>query len=40
LPTKAIDSDRFRNALSNLDITPCITGRSNRKKAIYYDKDL
>ena len=37
---KGYDSDRFRNALANLDITPCIPGRSNRKKAVDYDKDL
>ena len=37
---KGYDSDRFRNALTNLDITPCIPGRSNRKQAIDYDRDL
>jgi len=37
---KGYDSDRFREALSDLDIEPCIPGRSNRKRPIQYDKDL
>jgi transposase len=37
---KGYDSDRFREALCDLDIEPCIPGRSNRKQPIDYDKDL
>ena len=37
---KGYDSDRFREALSALDIEPCIPGRSNRTKPVEYDKDL
>jgi putative transposase len=31
---------RFREALTELEITPCIPGRANRKAAIPYDPDL
>jgi len=37
---KGYDSDRFRNALVDIGIQPCIPGRSNRKKTIEYDKAL
>jgi len=37
---KGCDSDWFREALSDLDIRPCIPGRSSRKEPIDYDKDL
>lgn len=31
---------RFREALTDLEITPCIPGRANRKAPILYDADL
>ena len=34
---KGYDSDWFRAALSDLKISPCIPGRSNRKAPITYD---
>ena len=34
------DSDWFREALSGLDITPCIPGRKNRKVPVAYDTKL
>ena len=34
---KGYDSDRFRDALRSLGITPCIPGRTSRKRAIEYD---
>ncbi len=37
---KGYDSGWSREALSGLDIKPCIPGRSNRKEPIDYDKDL
>ena len=37
---RGYDSDWFRQALSDLDIKPCIPGRSNRKYPVDYDKDL
>ena len=37
---KGYDSDRFRQALLDLDIQPCIPGRSNRREAVEYDKKL
>ena len=37
---KGYDSDRFRSALNNLDIQPCIPGRSNRKEPVKYDTRL
>src|SRR3954452_15700585 len=37
---KGYDSDWFRQALTQLDITPCIPGRANRKAPIPYDPDL
>jgi transposase len=37
---KGYDSDRFREALVDLKITPCIPGRRNRKASIPYDADL
>ena len=36
---KGYDSDWFREALSELEIEPCIPGRSNRKVPIPYDAD-
>ena len=37
---KGYDSDWFRQALTVLEITPCIPGRANRKAPIPYDIDL
>ena len=37
---KGYDSDRFRKALFDLDIAPCIPGRRNRKQPVDYDDDL
>ena len=37
---KSYESDRFRAALLGLDNQPCIPGRSNRKEAVEYDKEL
>ena len=37
---KGYDSDWFREALTELEITPCIPGRANRKTPIAYDADL
>ena len=37
---KGYDSDWFREALSKLEIEPCIPGRSNRKAPIPHDADL
>ncbi|WP_148560966.1 IS5 family transposase [Magnetospira sp. QH-2] len=37
---RGYDSDRFRQALLDLGIEPCIPGRSNRKEEILYDKAL
>ena len=37
---KGYDSDWFREALTDLEITPCIPGRANRKAPIPYDADL
>ena len=37
---KGYDSDWFREALTDLEIAPCIPGRSNRKAPIPYDADL
>ena len=37
---KGYDSNRFRQALTALNITPCIPGRSNRKHPIAYDTKL
>ena len=37
---KGYDSDWFRQALSDLDITPCIPGRKNRKVSIMYDAKI
>jgi transposase len=37
---KGHDSDWFREALTDLKITPCIPGRANRKAPIPYDADL
>ena len=34
------DSDWFREALTDLEITPCIRGRANRKAPIRYDADV
>jgi transposase len=32
--------DWFRQALSDLDITPCIPGRKNRKAPVAYDTKI
>ncbi len=37
---KGYDSNWFRDALSELDIEPCIPGRSNRNAPVSYDADL
>lgn len=37
---KGYDSDWFREALNDLEITPCIPGRANRKASIPYDADV
>jgi transposase len=37
---KGYDSDWFREALTDLDIEPCIPGRANRKAPVLYDTDL
>ena len=37
---KGYDSDWFRKALTDLEITPCIPGRTNRKAPILYDADV
>jgi transposase len=37
---KGYDSDRFREALADLEITPCIPGRKNRRAPIPYDPVL
>lgn len=37
---KGYDSDWFREALTDLEIEPCIPGRANRKAPILYDTDL
>ena len=37
---KGYDSDWFREALTFLEITPCIPGRTNRKAPVPYDADL
>jgi transposase len=37
---KGYDSDWFRQALSDLDITPCIPGRKNRKVSVAYDAKI
>jgi transposase len=37
---KGYDSDWFREALTDLDIEPCIPGRANRKTPVLYDTDL
>ena len=37
---KGYDSDWFREALTDLEIEPCIPGRANRKAPVLYDTDL
>jgi transposase len=37
---KGYDSNWFRQALSDLDITPCIPGRKNRKVPFAYDTKI
>jgi transposase len=37
---RGYDSNWFREALSELEIEPCIPGRSNRKVPIPYDAEL
>jgi transposase len=39
-PTRALRRDWFRQALSDLDITPCISGRKNRKVSVAYDAKI
>ena len=38
LADRDYDADWFREALVDMDITPCIPGRKSRDKAIKYDK--
>ncbi len=40
LADKGYDSDRFRAALLQRGISPCIPGRVHRKKPIAYDPEL
>ena len=40
LADKGYDSDRFRAALRQRGISPCIPGRVHRKQPIAYDPDL
>ena len=40
LADKGYDSDRFRAALTQRGISPCIPGRIHRKSPIAYDPDL
>lgn len=40
LADKGYDSDRFRQALVERGITPCIPPRANRKVQYHYDKQL
>ena len=40
LADKGYDSDRFRTALAQRAITPCIPGRTNRKQPISSDAEL
>ena len=37
---KGYDSDRFREALVERGIAPCIPGRANRRKPAAYDAEL
>ena len=37
---KGYDSDWFREALTFLEITPCIPGRKNRKEPVAYDTEI
>ena len=37
---KGYDSDRFRQALAERGIEPCIPGRSNRKTPVAFDGEL
>ena len=37
---RGYDADWLREALSSLDIEPCIPGRKNRKEPVTYDTDL
>ena len=37
---KGYDSDRFRDALRAIGITPCIPGRKGRKRPVKYDARL
>ena len=37
---RGYDSDWFREALTDLEITPCIPGRRNRKVPVEYDIKL
>ena len=39
-PTRAYDSDRFRDALARCGIAPCIPGRVSHKKPVAYDAEL
>jgi transposase len=38
LADRGYDADWFRKRLKDKEITPCIPGRKNRRKAIKYDK--
>ena len=40
LGDKGSDSDRFRQALAEREIAPCISPRKNRKVQYHYDKTL
>ncbi len=40
LADRGYDADRFRNALIERDIQPCIPSRKSRKTAIPHDADL
>ena len=37
---KVYDSDRFREALVERGIEPCISGRASRKRPVTYDAEL
>ncbi len=40
LADRGYDADWFRQALKEKDIAPCIPPKKNRKKQIFYDKEL
>ena len=37
---KGYDSDKLRDALEAMEITPCIPGRASRKEPVEYDETL